>query len=173
MTSNLFRAGHAIRLEISSSNFPRFDCNLNTGAPIGERMVVTGRIVDGDGRAVRRNLVEIWQADAGGHYHHPDDRGRAEADSAFTGFGRAATAGGGSFAFHTIKPGVVRGPDGQPQDGHVTLTKNFLDAIRGKADLFCGIEHGIRIQAIVSMAELSFRKSRTVTFDAQKRKMSV
>ena len=55
------------------------------GEPIGERMVVTGRVVDGDGRPVRRQLVEIWQANAGGRYIHQRDQHPAPIDPNFTG----------------------------------------------------------------------------------------
>ena len=57
------------------------------GEPIGERIVVTGRVVDGDGRPVRRQLVEIWQANAGGRYVHKRDQHPAPLDPNFTGVG--------------------------------------------------------------------------------------
>ena len=59
----------------------------HSGEPIGERMVVTGRVVDGDGRPVRRQLVEIWQANAGGRYIHKRDQHPAPLDPNFTGVG--------------------------------------------------------------------------------------
>jgi protocatechuate 3,4-dioxygenase alpha subunit len=65
--------------------------------------------------------VEIWQADATGRYDHPDDPERKLADPAFSGFGRAATARGGSFAFQTIRPGRVPGPEGRPQAPHILV----------------------------------------------------
>src|ERR1044071_6028593 len=57
----------------------------HAGAPIGERIVVTGRIVDGDGRPVRRQLVEIWQANASGRYPHKRDQHPAPLDPNFSG----------------------------------------------------------------------------------------
>ena len=75
------------------------------GEPIGERMVVTGRVVDGDGRPVRRQLVEIWQANAGGRYVHKRDQHRAALDPNFTGVGRCLTDDDGTYRFTTIKPG--------------------------------------------------------------------
>jgi len=75
------------------------------GEPIGERMVVTGRVLDGDGRPVRRQLVEIWQANAGGRYVHKGDQHPAAIDPNFTGFGRCLTDDDGSYRFTTIKPG--------------------------------------------------------------------
>jgi protocatechuate 3,4-dioxygenase beta subunit len=75
------------------------------GQPIGERMVVTGRIVDGDGRPVRRQLVEIWQANAGGRYVHKRDQHPCPLDPNFTGVGRCLTDDDGRYRFTTIKPG--------------------------------------------------------------------
>jgi protocatechuate 3,4-dioxygenase beta subunit len=75
------------------------------GEPIGERMVVTGRVVDGDGRPVRRQLVEIWQANASGRYAHNRDQHPAPLDPNFTGVGRCLTDDDGTYRFTTIKPG--------------------------------------------------------------------
>jgi protocatechuate 3,4-dioxygenase beta subunit len=75
------------------------------GEPIGERIVVAGRVVDGDGRPVRRQLVEIWQANAAGRYLHQRDQHPAPIDPHFTGVGRTLTDDDGSYRFLTIKPG--------------------------------------------------------------------
>jgi protocatechuate 3,4-dioxygenase beta subunit len=75
------------------------------GPPIGERIVVRGRITDGDGRPVRRQLVEIWQANAGGRYIHKRDQHPSPIDPNFTGAGRALTDADGWYQFQTIKPG--------------------------------------------------------------------
>jgi protocatechuate 3,4-dioxygenase beta subunit len=75
------------------------------GQPVGERMVVTGRVLDGDGRPVRHQLVEIWQANAGGRYLHQRDQHPAALDPNFTGAGRCLTDADGSYRFTTIKPG--------------------------------------------------------------------
>jgi len=75
------------------------------GEPIGERMVVTGRVLDGDGRPVRRQLVEIWQANSGGRYIHKRDQHPAAIDPNFTGIGRCLTDDDGAYRFTTIKPG--------------------------------------------------------------------
>jgi protocatechuate 3,4-dioxygenase beta subunit len=77
----------------------------HSGEPIGERMVVTGRVVDGDGRPVRRQLVEIWQANAGGRYIHERDQHPSPIDPNFTGTGRCLTDDDGRYRFTTIKPG--------------------------------------------------------------------
>ena len=75
------------------------------GEPIGERMVVAGRVTDGDGRPVRHQLVEIWQANAAGRYIHKRDQHPAPIDPHFTGVGRCLTGSDGSYSFTTIKPG--------------------------------------------------------------------
>ncbi len=75
------------------------------GEPIGERLVVTGRVVDADGRAVGGQLVEIWQANAGGRYLHQRDQHPAALDPHFTGAGRCLTDDDGWYRFTTIKPG--------------------------------------------------------------------
>ncbi len=77
----------------------------HAGEPIGERMKVTGRVLDGDGRPVRRQLVEVWQANAGGRYLHQRDQHPAPLDPHFTGTGRCLTDGDGRYEFTTIKPG--------------------------------------------------------------------
>jgi protocatechuate 3,4-dioxygenase beta subunit len=73
--------------------------------PLGERMVVSGRVLDADGRPVRRSLVEIWQANASGRYDHPGDTHDAPLDPNFHGLGRTLTDDGGEYRFVTIKPG--------------------------------------------------------------------
>ena len=75
------------------------------GEPIGERMLVTGRVLDGDGRPVRHQLVEIWQANAAGRYVHQRDQHHAPLDPHFTGTGRCLTDADGVYRFVTIKPG--------------------------------------------------------------------
>ncbi len=76
------------------------------GVPIGERIAVQGRVVDGDGRPVRRQLVEVWQANAGGRYIHQRDQHPSPADPNFTGVGRCLTDDDGGYRFVTIRPGA-------------------------------------------------------------------
>ncbi|HZQ80601.1 MAG TPA: protocatechuate 3,4-dioxygenase subunit beta [Gaiellaceae bacterium] len=75
------------------------------GEPIGERIIVSGRVLDEDGRPVRGALVEIWQANAGGRYHHEVDQHPAPLDPNFSGAGRCLTGDDGGYRFVTIKPG--------------------------------------------------------------------
>ena len=97
------------------------DC-LVSDATRGERITINGRVIAGDGAPVDDGLVEIWQADAHGRYHHPEDPDSGDADPAFPGFGRAATGAGGAFSFRTIKPGIVPGPAGERQAPHVLVS---------------------------------------------------
>lgn len=75
------------------------------GEPIGERMVVQGRVLDGEGRPVVGQLVEVWQANAAGRYIHKRDQHHAPIDPNFTGVGRCLTGSDGSYRFLTVKPG--------------------------------------------------------------------
>ena len=76
------------------------------GEPLGERITVDGRVLDADGRPVRRQLVEIWQANAAGRYAHPVDQHPAPLDPNFTGAGRCLTDDDGHYRFVTVKPGA-------------------------------------------------------------------
>ena len=78
----------------------------HTGEPLGERIIVTGRLLDGGGGAVAHQLVEVWQANAAGRYAHDVDRHRAPLDPNFSGGGRCLTGPDGSYRFVTIKPGA-------------------------------------------------------------------
>jgi protocatechuate 3,4-dioxygenase beta subunit len=73
--------------------------------PIGERIVVTGRVLDGNGKPVAHTLVEIWQANAAGRYPHPRDNHNAPIDPNFFGAGRTLTDAQGRYRFITIRPG--------------------------------------------------------------------
>jgi protocatechuate 3,4-dioxygenase beta subunit len=91
------------------------------GEPLGERIIVHGRVVEGDGRPVPGTLVEIWQANAGGRYLHEGDRHPAPLDPNFTGAGRAMTDAEGRYSFVTIKPGAYpwRNHDNAWRSAHI------------------------------------------------------
>ena len=86
------------------------DSDLTTqhpgGEPQGQRIIVHGRVVEEDGRPVPHTLVEIWQANAAGRYHHARDTWPAPLDPHFTGAGRALTDADGRYRFVTIRPGA-------------------------------------------------------------------
>jgi protocatechuate 3,4-dioxygenase, beta subunit len=76
------------------------------GEPLGERIIVMGRVTDRDGRPVRSALIEIWQANAAGRYVHEVDQHPAPLDPNFTGAGRCLTDDDGRYRFVTVKPGA-------------------------------------------------------------------
>jgi protocatechuate 3,4-dioxygenase beta subunit len=76
------------------------------GDPLGERIIVHGRVLDEDGRPIRSSLIEIWQANAAGRYRHEIDRHPAPLDPNFSGAGRCLTDDEGRYRFVTIKPGA-------------------------------------------------------------------
>jgi protocatechuate 3,4-dioxygenase, beta subunit len=73
--------------------------------PIGERIIVSGRVLDTEGKPLRGTLVEVWQANSAGRYRHRGDRWPAPLDPNFTGAGRCLTDDEGRYTFTTIKPG--------------------------------------------------------------------
>ena len=95
--------------------------DLAQGSP-GERFAFHGRVLDGDGQPVPDAVLEIWQADAGGRYHHPEQAGLPNNSAPFFGFGRIPSDDQGRFSFTTIKPGPVHGPDGKPQAPHLQIS---------------------------------------------------
>ncbi|MFD1626127.1 protocatechuate 3,4-dioxygenase subunit beta [Azospirillum griseum] len=78
----------------------------NNGEPLGERIIVTGRVLDEDGRPVPNTLLEIWQANAAGRYVHRWDQHDAPLDPNFFGAGRCMTDDQGRYRFTSIKPGA-------------------------------------------------------------------
>jgi protocatechuate 3,4-dioxygenase beta subunit len=76
------------------------------GEPLGERIIVAGRVVDEDDRPVANTLVEIWQANSAGRYVHDVDQHDAPLDPNFLGAGRCVTDANGRYEFRTIKPGA-------------------------------------------------------------------
>jgi protocatechuate 3,4-dioxygenase beta subunit len=78
----------------------------HAGEPLGERIVVSGRVLDENDRPMANTLVEIWQANAAGRYLHEVDQHRAPLDPSFTGCGRTVTDAEGCYRFVTIRPGA-------------------------------------------------------------------
>ncbi len=76
------------------------------GEAVGQRIIVTGRLLDGAGRPIRQSLVEVWQANASGRYRHRGDQWPGALDPNFTGGGRVLTDDEGTYRFTTIKPGA-------------------------------------------------------------------
>ena len=78
----------------------------HAGEPLGQRILVSGRVLDSDGRAIPDSLVEIWQANSAGRYRHQVDQWPAPLDPNFNGLGRTVTDSEGRYQFTTIKPGA-------------------------------------------------------------------
>ncbi len=89
---------------------------------LGERIRIEGRVLDGDRQPVPDALVEIWQANAAGRYHHAADQGPAPLDPSFLGFGRSGTEEQGRYWFETIKPGPVHFDAERLQAPHINVT---------------------------------------------------
>jgi protocatechuate 3,4-dioxygenase, beta subunit len=78
----------------------------NGGEAVGQRIIVHGRVLDTDGRAVPNALIEVWQANAGGRYRHLADQWPSPLDPHFNGLGRCVTDDQGCYRFTTIRPGA-------------------------------------------------------------------
>lgn len=77
---------------------------IRNGEPIGERIIVTGRVVDENDRPIPETLLEIWQCNAAGRYVHSGDQHDAPIDPNFFGGGRCVTDSEGRYRFYTVKP---------------------------------------------------------------------
>jgi protocatechuate 3,4-dioxygenase, beta subunit len=105
----------------------------HAGEPLGERIIVTGCVLDGDGRPIRNSLIEIWQANAAGRYIHENDRHPAPLDPNFSGAGRCLTDEEGRYRFVTIKPGAYpwKNHDNAWRPAHIHLSL-FGEAFRSR-----------------------------------------
>ncbi len=92
--------------QFSPADLTGSGCDLTRNGPLGERVIVSGRVLDEDGRPVRRTVIEAWQANAAGRYLHENDQHDAPLDPNFTGCGHAFTDDEGRYRFVTIKPGA-------------------------------------------------------------------
>lgn len=90
------------RIDTSDSDLTR----QHEGEPLGERIIVQGRVLDEDGRPIPNTLVEVWQANAAGRYAHRVDDHPAPLDPNFSGAGRTLTDADGRYRFVTVKPGA-------------------------------------------------------------------
>ena len=88
----------------------------------GERITITGRVLDGTGSPVRDVLLETWQANAEGIYAHNEDPRHTKVEQGFSGWGRVISDfDSGEFAINTIKPGATPGRNGATQAPHINL----------------------------------------------------
>lgn len=94
--------------------------NLVTPDVSGDRVMIEGQVLDGDGQPIPDAMLEIWQADAQGRYASAQDT-RERPNAAFKGHGRSATDKDGRYEFSTIRPGPVPGLNGQMQAPHILV----------------------------------------------------
>jgi protocatechuate 3,4-dioxygenase beta subunit len=104
------------------------------GEPLGERILVVGRVLDDAGRPVPNALIEVWQANAAGRYIHVNDRHDAPLDPNFTGAGRCLTNQNGEYQFTSIRPGAYpwRNHDNAWRPSHIHFSicgVNFLQRL--------------------------------------------
>lgn len=131
----------------------------------GERITVTGQVIDGSGTPLKDAMVEIWQADADGLYNSPAEM-RGSADPNFTGWGRSPTnMVDGEFRFETIKPGRVPFRDGRLMAPHITFwivarginlglsTRMYFadeEAANAEDPVLARIEHRVRVPTLLA-----------------------
>jgi protocatechuate 3,4-dioxygenase alpha subunit len=131
----------------------------------GERITITGRVIDGSGTPLKDALIEIWQADATGLYNSPAET-RGTADPNFTGWGRASTGmEDGVYRFETVKPGRVPFPDGRTQAPHVSFwivarginlglhTRMYFgdeEMANAEDPILARIEHRVRVPTLIA-----------------------
>lgn len=141
----------------------------------GERITVTGRVIDGTGTPLKDALIEIWQADAAGLYNSPSEL-RGSADPNFSGWGRQPTdLETGVFRFETIKPGRVPFGDGRDQAPHISFwivarginlglnTRMYFgdeEAANAQDPILARLEHKVRVPTLIAE-----RQGDNYTFD--------
>jgi protocatechuate 3,4-dioxygenase, alpha subunit len=96
--------------------------DLVSAGTSGERVIIEGRVLDGDGKPVPDAIIEIWQANSHGKYAHPEDQQDKPVEPSFSGYGRIPTDDEGKFRFTTIKPGPVPDLDGKLQAPHIVVS---------------------------------------------------
>ena len=139
------------------------------GPPQGQRLVLSGRVLDSDGRGVPNALVEIWQANSAGRYVDKADPGFMPLDPNFTGAGRCLTDSAGNYTFTTIRPAAYAGPKGtmfRPAHIHFSLFGQTLGQRLITQCYFDGdplIEHDPIVEAI---ADPRGRRRLVAQFDA-------
>lgn len=138
------------------------------GEPLGERIVVTGRVLDDRGRPVPDTLIEIWQANAAGRYVHKTDQHDAPLDPNFVGGGRCVSDAEGRYRFYTIKPGAYPWPNHEnawrPAHIHFSLFGNSMasrlvtqtyfpgDPLLDLDPIFCSVPEGARDRLVMDFS---------------------
>lgn len=140
----------------------------HAGSPIGQRIIVSGRVLDDRGRPVPRTMIEIWQANAAGRYIHNKDGWDAPIDPNFTGAGRVVTDDEGAYSYVTIRPGAY--PWGnhhnawRPAHIHLSLLGPAF-ATRLVTQLYFPDDPLIEIDPIANAVPMPFRQRLVARFD--------
>lgn len=135
------------------------DNNLFNDQTKGQRILITGKVYDGDGEPVPDAMIETWQADAEGIYNHPADPNQSNADPNFGGFARAATNDDGNFTITTIKPGVVTWDGEVNQAPHINVrvfARGIL--IHAYTRLYFSDEDANNADPVLNLAGVASRK---------------
>jgi protocatechuate 3,4-dioxygenase beta subunit len=140
------------------------------GVPIGQRMVVSGRVLDEDRRPVPNTVIEIWQANSAGRYIHVRDNWDAPIDPNFTGAGRVVTDGEGRYQFITVRPGAY--PWGnhynawRPAHIHLSLLGPAF-ATRLVTQMYFPDDPLIEIDPIANATPVPYRQRLVARFDIE------
>ena len=140
------------------------------GMPIGQRIVVSGRVLDESGRAVPDTVMEIWQANAAGRYIHARDTWDAPIDPNFTGAGRVVTDAHGRYSFTTVRPGAY--PWGnhhnawRPAHIHLSLLGPAF-ASRLVTQLYFPDDPLIELDPIANSVPMPYRQRLVARFDIE------
>jgi len=138
------------------------------GAPLGQRIIVQGRVMDENRRPVPRTVIEIWQANAAGRYIHSRDNWNAPLDPNFTGAGRVVTDDEGRYRYITVRPGAY--PWGnhtnawRPAHIHLSLLGPAF-ATRLVTQMYFPDDPLIEIDPIANAVPMPFRQRMVGRFD--------
>jgi protocatechuate 3,4-dioxygenase alpha subunit len=135
----------------------------------GQRIVISGRVFDGDETPISDAILEIWQADSHGKYAHPEDTQDKPLDSGFRGHGRVPTSEDGSFEFTTIKPGAVNTPGGDSQAPHLSISLMMRGLLRRLTTRIYFPDEPLNASdRILQLVEPARRKTLTLVPDARR-----
>jgi protocatechuate 3,4-dioxygenase beta subunit len=140
------------------------------GVPIGQRIVVSGRVLDEDRRPVANTVIEIWQANSAGRYIHVRDNWDAPIDPNFTGAGRVMTDTEGRYQFITVRPGAY--PWGnhynawRPAHIHLSLLGPAF-ATRLVSQMYFPDDPLIEIDPIANATPVQYRQRLVARFDIE------
>jgi len=140
----------------------------HAGAPLGQRIIISGRVLDENRRPVARTAIEIWQANAAGRYVHQQDEWDAPLDPNFTGVGRVITDEAGRYRFVTVRPGAYPWSNHynawRPAHIHLSLLGPAF-ATRLVTQMYFPDDPLIDIDAVANAVALPYRQRMVAHFD--------